>query len=179
MRAYEFITEAEASDADLQRRWGDQAHLDRPFLPRSRTNLQPAATLWTAYEVVQDILGKQNVTDDDDELVQGMYYVFQHGTYGEPMFRGTSDTEGSIELPDLDSTAAKDIAVAAHEAYHAYIHRKASGGAVFANEKIVNKLAEKWLRKNLSGTQLYAAIEALNSSRIHYGQHHMPSGPRK
>lgn len=176
MRAFEFIVEAEASDVDLRARWGDFNPEDRLMLPRTQTTLEPAATLWTAYEVVQNILGKNNVTDNEDELGPGIYYVYQSG---EPMFRGTSNTEGSIELPNLTSTAAKDIAVAAHEAYHAYIHNRAKGGAVHANEKIVNNMAEKWLRKHLSGTQLKSAIEALTHSRIHYGQHHMPAGPKK
>lgn len=170
------LFEADASDADLKARYGEFDPEDKPMLPRTQTNLQPAATLWTALDVVKNILGSNRVTDDEDALEPGMYYVYQSG---EPMFRGTSDTEGSIELPDLDSTAAADIAVAAHEAYHAYIHSKAQGGAVHANEKIVNNMAEKWLRKHLSGTQLHAAMVALTGSRIHYGQHHMPTGPKK
>ena len=137
MKVWELIAEAEASDAELRARYGDFDPDDRPMLPRTQTNLEPAATLWTAYDVVRDILGKQNVTDNEDELGPGIYYVYQSG---EPMFRGTGDTEGSIELPDLDSTAAKDIAAAAHEAYHAYIHSRAQGGAVHANEKIVNNM---------------------------------------
>ena len=176
MRIYEIINEAEASTADLRARWGEFDPEDRPMLPRTQTGLEPAATLWTAYEVVQNILGKHNVTDDEDELESGKYYVYQSG---EPMFRGTSDTEGSIELPNLTSTAAKDIAIAAHEAYHAYIHSRAAGGAVYANEKIVNNMAEKWLRKHLTGTQLHSAIVALTKSRVHYGQHHMPQGTKK
>ena len=176
MRIQEIITEAEASAADLRARWGEFDPEDRPMLPRTQTGLQPAATLWTAYEVIQNILGKNNVTDDEDELDSGKYYVYQSS---EPMFRGTGDTEGSIAVPDLNSTAAKDIAAAAHEAYHAYVHSKSSGGAVHANEKIVNNMTEKWLRKHLTGTQLHAAMVALTGSRVHYGPHHMPKGPKK
>lgn len=176
MRIYEVVNEAEAGDADLRARWGDFEPGDRPMLPRTQTGLQPAATLWTAYEVIQNILGKNNVTDDEDELDSGKYYVYQSN---EPMFRGTGDTEGSIAVPDLNSTAAKDIAAAAHEAYHAYVHSKSSGGAVHANEKIVNNMTEKWLRKHLTGTQLHAAMVALTGSRVHYGPHHMPKGPKK
>jgi len=167
------LEEAEASDADLRARWGAFDPEDKPFLPQTKTNLQPASTLWTAYAVVQNILGKNRVTDDEDELTPNMYYVYQSNE--EPMFRDTDNGVGSINLPNLNSTAAKDVAVAAHEAYHAYVHSKSQGGVVHANEKIINNLAEKWLRKHLSGPALYAALEKITGSRIHYGSNHMPN----
>lgn len=68
--------------------------------------------------------------------------------------------------------------MAAHEACHAYVHDKTKGaGRVHANEKIINNLAEKWLRKHLTGTALHVAIETITGSRISYGQDHVPSGP--
>ena len=167
------LDEAEASDADLRARWGEFDPEDKPFLPQTKTNLQPAATLWTAYAVIQNILGKNRVTDDEDELTPNMYYVYQSNN--EPMFRDTENGVGSINLPNLDSTAAKDVAVAAHEAYHAYVHSKSQGGVVYANEKVINNLAEKWLRKHLSGPALHAALEQITGSRIHYGPSHMPN----
>lgn len=167
------LEEAEASDADLRARWGAFDPEDRPFLPQTKTNLQPAATLWTALDVVKNILGSNRVTDDDDELTPNMYYVYQSNE--EPMFRHTDNGVGSINLPNLSSTAAKDVAVAAHEAFHAYVHSKSQGGVVHANEKIINNLAEKWLRKHLTGTALYAALEKITGSRIHYGSNHMPN----
>ena len=166
------LCEAEASDADLRARWGDFDPEDRPMLPQTQTNLQPAATLWTAYAVVQNILGKNRVTNDEDELTPNMYYVYQ--STNEPMFRDTENGVGSINLPNLSSTAARDVAVAAHEAFHAYVHSKSQGGVVHANEKIINNLAEKWLRKHLSGPALHSAIEQITGSRIHYGAGHMP-----
>lgn len=177
MRAREFIIEAEAGDAELRARYGDFDPEDRPMLPRTQTNLEPAATLWTAWDVVKNILGSNRVTDDEDALKPGMYYVYQ--SKGEPMFRDTDDGAGSINLPNLNSTAAKDVAQAAHEAYHAYVHSRTQGGVVHANEKIINNLAEKWLRKHLSGPSLHAAMVALTGSRISYGPHHMPTGPKK
>lgn len=173
MRAKEFILEAEASDAELRARYGNFNPQDKPFLPRTHTNLEPAATLWSAYSVVKDILGTKNVTDDEDELEPGMYYLYQSNE--PPMFRDTDDGAGSINLPNLDSTAAKDIAQAAHEAYHAYVHSKSKGGVVYANEKIINNLAEKWLRKHLTGPALHSALEELIGSRISYGSDHMPN----
>lgn len=167
------LHEAEASDADLRARWGDFDPEDRAMLPQTTTNLQGASTLWTAYAVVQNILGKNRVTNDEDALTPNMYYVYQSNE--KPMFKDTDNGVGSINLPDLSSTAARDVAVAAHEAFHAYVHSKSQGGIVHANEKIINNLAEKWLRKHLSGPALHAAIEKITGSRISYGSNHMPN----
>jgi hypothetical protein len=166
------LEEAEASDTELRQRWGDFEPEEKPMLPTTQIGGAPAPTLWTAYDVIRDILGKDRVTDDDDELGPGMYYVYQSS--GDPMFRDTEDGVGSINVPNLDSTAAKDVAVAAHEAYHAYVHSKSRGGAIHSNEKVINNLAEKWLRKHLSGTALHVALEKIIGSRISYGPNHMP-----
>jgi hypothetical protein len=167
------LCEAEASDTDLRARWGDFDPEDRAMLPQTKVGGAPAPTLWSAYAVVQNILGKNRVTNDEDALTPNMYYVYQSNN--EPMFRDTDNGVGSINLPDLSSTAARDVAVAAHEAFHAYVHSKSQGGVVHANEKIINNLAEKWLRKHLSGTALHAAIEKITGSRISYGSNHMPN----
>ena len=167
MRAREFILEAEASDTALAARYGEFDPEDKPMLPRTTVGGAPAPTLWTAYQAIEDILGKNKVTDDEDELEPGMYYVYQSDQL--PMFRDTDDGVGSINLPNLDSTAAKDVAVAVHEAYHAYVQSKSRGGVVYANEKIINKLAEKWLRKHLTGPELHVALETILKSKISYG----------
>jgi hypothetical protein len=167
------LYEAEASDNDLRARYGEFDPEDKPMLPRTKVGGAPAPTLWSAYEVIQNILGKNRVTDDEDELTPNMYYVYQSNQ--KPMFRDTDDGAGSINLPNLESTAAKDVAIAAHEAFHAYVQSKSQGGVVYANEKIVNNLAEKWLRKHLSGPSLHAAIEQITGSRISYGPNHMPN----
>lgn len=172
MRINELL-EAEASDADLKARYGDFDPEDKPMLPTTTVGGAPAPTLWTAYDVIQNILGRDRVTDDEDKLVPGMYYVYQSS--GPPMFRDTDDGVGSINLPDLDSKAAKDVAQAAHEAYHAYVHSKSQGGVVHANEKIINNLAEKWLRKHLSGPALHVGLEQIVGSRISYGPNHIPT----
>jgi predicted chitinase len=167
------LDEAEASDADLRARWGDFDPEDRAMLPQTKVGGAPAPTLWTAYAVIQNILGKNRVTNDEDALTPNMYYVYQSNQ--TPMFKDTDNGVGSINLPDLSSTAARDVAVAAHEAFHAYVHSKSQGGVVHANEKIINNLAEKWLRKHLSGPALHAAIEHITGSRISYGSNHMPN----
>lgn len=175
MRAWEFTAEAEASDAELRQRYGEFEPEDRPMLPTTQVGGAPAPTLWSVFDTIKNILGIGRVTDDEDEIEPGMYYVYQSS---EPaMFKDTeeSGTGGSINVPDMDSRAARDVAMAAHEAYHAYVHDKTGGeGRVHGNEKIINNLAEKWLRNHLSGSALHVAIEAITGSRISYGADHLP-----
>ena len=170
------VKEAEASDDELEKRYGKFDPEDKPMMPTTRIGGSPAPTLWTAYEAIENILGKNRVTDDDDDIEPGMYYVYQSSE--SPMFKDTeeSGTGGSINIPNLDSKAARDVAMAVHEAYHAYVHDKTKGsGRVHANEKIINNLAEKWLRNHLSGSALHVAIETITGSRISYGKDHMPN----
>ena len=178
MRAVDFIREAEASDAELKQRYGEFEPEDKPMLPTTQVKGAPAPTLWSAYETIQKILGRGRVTDNEDDIQPGMYYVYQSNE--PPMFKDTeeSGTGGSINVPNLESRAARDVAMAAHEACHAYVHDKTKGaGRVHANEKIINNLAEKWLRKHLTGSALHVAIETITGSRISYGQDHVPTGP--
>ena len=178
MKITEIIQEAEASDNELKQRYGEFDPEDKPMLPTTKVGGAPAPTLWSAYETIQKILGRGRVTDDEDDIQPGMYYVYQSNE--PPMFRDTeeSGTGGSINIPNLESRAARDVAMAAHEACHAYVHDRTKGrGRVHANEKIINNLAEKWLRKHLSGPALHVAIETITGSRISYGQDHVPNGP--
>jgi hypothetical protein len=178
MKVYEILNEAEASDAELRQRYGDFDPEDKPMLPTTKVGGAPAPTLWTAYEAIQSILGRGRVTDNEDDIAPGMYYVY--ASPETPMFRDTEESGpgGSINIPNLESKAAKDVAIAAHEACHAYVHdRTKGGGRVHANEKIINNLAERWLRKHLSGPALHVALETITGSRISYGKDYMPSGP--
>jgi hypothetical protein len=174
MRAYEFVIEAEASDAELRQRYGDFDPEDKPMLPTTKLGGDPAPTLWTAYDAIRDVLGANRVTDNEDDIEPGMYYVYQSNQ--PPMFTDTEDsgTGGSINIPNLDSKAARDVAIAVHEAYHAYVHDRTKGaGVVYTNEKIINNLAERWLRKHLSGSALHVALEAITKSRVSYGKDHL------
>jgi hypothetical protein len=175
MKIYEILSEAEASDAELKQRYGEFDPEDKPMLPTTKVGGAPAPTLWTCYDAIENILGRKRVTDDEDELEPGMYYVYQSNE--PPMFRDTEESGpgGSINVPNLESRAAKDVAIAVHEACHAYVHDKIKGaGRAYSNEKIINNLAEKWLRKHLSGTALHVALEAIVGSRVSYGQDHIP-----
>ena len=168
------LEEAEASDDELRLRYGEFDPEDKPMLPTTQVGGAPAPTLWTAYDAIENILGRGRVTDDEDELSQGMYYVYQSDE--PPMFRDTEESGpgGSINIPNLESKAAKDVAIAVHEAYHAYVHDRTKGqGVVHSNEKIINNLAEKWLRNHLTGPALHVALETIVSSRISYGSNHI------
>ena len=176
MRITEILQEAEASDAELRQRWGDFSPEDKPMLPTTKVGGAPAPTLWSAYDAIRDILGSNRVTTDDDQLAPGMYYVYQSNE--SPMFRDTEESGpgGSINIPNLNSHAARDVATAVHEAYHAYVHNKVKGaGRAYSNEKIINNLAEKWLRSHLSGSALHVALETILGSRISYGSNHVPN----
>ena len=178
MRIKEILAEAEASDIELKQRYGEFDPEDKPMLPTTKVGGAPAPTLWSAYETIQSILGRNRVTDDEDDLEPGMYYVYSSNE--SPMFRDTNDSGpgGSINVPNLESKAAKDVAIAAHEACHAYVHDRTKGaGVVYSNEKIINNLAEKWLRKHLSGPALHVALETIAGSRISYGRDHVPKSP--
>ena len=175
MKVYEILKEAEASDDELRRRYGDFDPEDKPMLPTTQVKGAPAPTLWSAYDAIRSILGRDRVTDDEDELEPGMYYVYQSNE--DPMFRDTEDSGpgGSINIPNLESKAARDVAIAVHEACHAYVHDKIKGaGRAYSNEKIINNLAERWLRKHLSGSALHVALETIVGSRISYGKDHIP-----
>ena len=179
MRISEIISEAEASDDELRQRYGEFDPEDKPMLPTTKVGGAPAPTLWTAYDAIESILGRSRVTSDEDAIEPGMYYVYQSSE--PPMFKDTEDsgTGGSINIPNLDSKAARDVAMAVHEACHAYVHDKTKGsGRVHANEKIINNLAEKWLRNHLSGPALHVALETITGSRISYGQDHIPNSQK-
>jgi hypothetical protein len=183
MRAVEFIYEALSSDDEMQKRYPDMDADDREMMGGKNISLprEPGPTLWSCRSVIQNILGSKNVTDDADNIKPGQYYMFDGVNKLDAMFRATGDTHeeaGSIEVRDLDSYSASDVGIAAHEAYHAYIYSKTTGGQVYGNEKIVNKMAEKWCRKHLTGPSLHYALEAITNSRIHYGQdNYMQKGP--
>jgi len=122
-----------------------------------------------ALKVVQSILGDR-VTDNYDNLKQGQYLVCRTWSYdGGPMWSDCDSKPGeggSIGLRDLYGITPKDIAEAAHEAYHAYLHMT---GGDHDNEKLVNQLTLKWLRQNLTGVDLQAAIEHIAHSNKSYG----------
>jgi len=98
-----------------------------------------------------------------EEFRNALYASFEPPyTYGNGRV-----SPGKISLPSITSDNAAYLAAAVHEAYHAYIFFKTRGqGNLKSNEKIVNVLAEKWLRKHLKGFTLHSALNIINTSRI-------------
>ncbi|WP_407305366.1 hypothetical protein [Acinetobacter sp.] len=138
-------------------------------------------TRFTVLDVVRDILGKDKVATSTDDMKPGVYLVKQADEPGfTPPKKGqvedwmaelgltATDIPGTIYLVNLNSRDAADVAQAAHEAYHAWMTVK-SPGKIYQNEKFTNQLATKWLKKNLSGVELHAALEMILKSKISYG----------
>lgn len=166
MRVNEIITERAATDAELRRRgWdGDE---DTRWAIDDPVDNEPAVTEWRAIDVVTDILGPSWVSTDEDSIKPGQYYVYQSN---KPFFEPTGEKGqgGAIRLRNPRSQGARDVAQAAHESFHAWMHQR-SGGTVWSNEKIVNQLAARWLKKNLSGMALHVALSEILNSKISYG----------
>lgn len=166
MRACEFIYERSASDDELRRRGWPGDDSSRWAFDYATPN-ESATTEWRAIDVVKDILGSKWVTDSDDNISPGQYLVYQsNDSFFEPT--GSKGEGGAIRLANPDSQSAHDVAQAAHEAYHAWMHQR-SGGTVFTNEKLANKKATDWVRKHLSGHALHVALEEILKSKINYG----------
>jgi hypothetical protein len=168
MRLTELLLEYDLSD-DAMRRAGWDGDPETKWLHNEKSDNTKAPTDWTSYDVICDILGKQNIVRDDEDFSPGQYYVYSSPW---PLFNSDDsspdDIGGSLGVPNLDSRDAKDVATAAHEAYHAWLHSR-SRGKIYANEKIVNKLAARWLKQHLSGLALHSALELILHSNISYG----------
>jgi len=119
-----------------------------------------------ATAVVENILGDK-VTDDESKLKPGMF-LLSHTWGAGPMFSEMDMAPGmggAIGLRDLLGTSARDIAEAAHEAFHAKLQQNKKN---FSNEKLVNKLTVRWLQDHLSGMFLHATIETIEKSKRSY-----------
>lgn len=123
-----------------------------------------APTAFTAFQAVQNILGPGNVTDDEEELQPSQYLVYPST---RTMFVPTEgERSGAIEIRNPYSRDAREVAIAVHEACHAWLH---SRGEEYTDEHTVNEFATRWLRANLSGPELHVALETILKSKISYG----------
>jgi len=151
---------------------------EHDMTPYSAPMRGPAATPFTVYQAISAVLGHEDVTNDEDDLTEEnhmqMVYVYEGSRNG--YYIATDDgTGGSIEVHNMGSKAAADVAVGVHEACHALVHRKTGGeGRLSSQEKIVNNMAERWIRKHLHGMAQHVALETITGSRIDYGPNHMP-----
>jgi hypothetical protein len=151
---------------------------------------------WTAYHVIKNILrGKawdpaheqqkdlKKVSYKSDEAVdihnadyeekapKGAYWVSRpwSSSMKQGMFSHMDlkpGEGGAIGLPNPHGTSGEDLAAAAHEAFHALAHQ---AGGNHADEQFANDNAEKWLKANLTGAILTAALKHIEMSRKHYG----------
>lgn len=126
-----------------------------------------------ALQVVRQILGDKAQTDAD-EYKQGQILI-SRSWVGSPIF-STMDEDpgagGAIGLTKLYGNSPEDIAIAAHEAFHALLHLKKKNSN---NEHLVNKLASRWLQDHFSGMFLHSALETINKSKISYKRKTYPS----
>ena len=104
----------------------------------------------------------------DDKNINDKTVIVGPAWTGHPMFSNMDSppgTGGAIGIADIDGNKPEDIAVAAHEAFHAklQLHKKN-----FENEHVVNRLAIRWLQDHLSGMFLHMATERLLRSKRSY-----------
>ena len=164
MKINEIICEVKYSDARLRTMGWDGSEDERCWYPPG-FDAVGATTKWRSVDAIVDILGIDFVTDDEDDVQPGQVLVYNSG---RTLFIDHEDM-AAIEIRDMQSKAAIDVAKAVHEAYHAYMWIKAQGGQIHANEKFVNTLATRWLRAHLSGPELHVALETILKSKISYG----------
>lgn len=141
-----------------------------------------ATTNWTVINTIKNILGDDLVATSNPK--EGQYLVIKgdYAAFGKTDNRDPYDWEielniappnkpeaGTIEVPDLNSRDARFVAMAAHEAFHAFILSKSPKTKLFRNEKYVNQLATKWVKKNITGMALHVALETILQSKIDYG----------
>ena len=121
---------------------------------------------FTARDVVHKILGDR-VTEDGEDGDYGKIFLGRTWSRGA-MFSNMDAPPGgggAIGLENLDGKTPKDIAEAAHEAFHALLQLRSKN---HVNEKVVNRLAERWLQDNLDGMFLHQALEHISTSQRGY-----------
>jgi hypothetical protein len=138
---------------------------------------------WTSFEVVKRILKDYGVTYDEpggeaDENPPDDYRgtasvgpswakdpITNKKTGIYDPFGSFPGEGGSIGLSNPQGRTPDDIAAAAHEAYHALLQMRHKN---HNNERVVNRLAVRWLQDHYSGKFLHFAINVLRDSRVSY-----------
>lgn len=186
MKLRELFEAIQPTDAEMKaahgndQEWDSMDADDKEMHPLNAPMKGVAPTPFTVYTAIQSVLGRGNVTYDEDELAAGDGKIYVWNGSREGFFvPNDDDTGGSIEVQNMDSRDARQVAIGVHEAYHAYIHQRTNAqGQLSSQEKIVNNLAYKWIMRHLKGMAQHVALEAINASRVNYGHHHMPNpGP--
>jgi hypothetical protein len=148
-----------------------------------------ATTQWTTLAAIEDVLGKDMVIKWDNmrppklkQLQPNKVYVMLYHIVGSISFipqldylKKTGQLCGIISVRSLVSRNADDVSMAVHEAYHAKLWFKVKGqGNFYGNEKVVNDLAEKWLKKNIRGFNVQVGMDKIGTSRAGYGVNKAP-----
>lgn len=130
-------------------------------------------------DVIQDIVGASNLASDGVPCLATAYQVRQsdeagfsapsvtHEEWMKELGLDPVSVPGTLYIPPLESRDARHVAMAAHEAVHAWLCLNCKGD-LWRDEKMTNQLAELWLRKHLSGIRLHVALEMIVQSRISY-----------
>ena len=124
----------------------------------------------TARHVLDDILGDlvdfSGESEDENQFVVSGPWNLHKGMFSSadmPPGKG-----GAISIPNLDGNKPEDIAVAAHEAFHAKLQSRSKN---YQNEKVVNRLTTRWLQDHLSGMFLHMALERIGKSKRAYAKY--------
>lgn len=129
----------------------------------------------TVKDVVFAILGPENVTTDEEKYTEGeIPYSLEQasqipGAEGG-LFIGSEEAEdrnGSIVVLDIDATDPESLAIAAHEASHAFLHMHGINEGD-QREDEVSELAGKWLAGHLGGRDLARALNKLQEGLATY-----------
>jgi hypothetical protein len=175
------IDEDKKADYEYYKKMGWEGNPDEIWLYDTGPT-KKATTTWSVLMAVRDILSKDVTVEEwdpiteptDEEVEPGVVYVMKNLIRGKrtaffPRMVG-GKAGGIIYINNYESRNSDEIAMAVHEAYHARLWIKAKGQGVFhGNEKVVNDLAEAWLKKNLNGFNLQVAMDKLGLSRKGYG----------
>ena len=122
----------------------------------------------TAYDVIKDILGDladfTGEPENENQFVVSRPWSGVHKGMFDPMDMPPG-TGGAIGIPSPDGNKPADIAIAAHEAFHAKLQSRSKN---YHNEKVVNRLTTRWLQDHLSGMFLHMALERIGRSKRSY-----------
>lgn len=123
----------------------------------------------TALDTIKHIVGERVIfcstaSDGHYAICTPLLAAFKNGMFApcDPKFGAVV---GIIGIPHPTSSHGKDIASAAHESFHAWLHLN---GGDWTDEQIVNDHSETWLKKNMTGFALFSALEHILESRISY-----------
>lgn len=179
----------EEDDAYYRSQGWDGTPEDREWYAETR---RKSTSEWTLVAAVKDILGDSVAVEWNNmrpptgkQLKPGKIYIVPNiRSGGRSAFIPNSPPKAKKGKPAPEPVApggiifvpkvilgrnSDDLAITVHEAYHAKLYMKAGGiGQFHGNEKVVNDLAEKWLKAHLKGFNVQVAMDMIGVSRKGY-----------